>query len=130
MLYEVITQLDGLGRRMPVTFFAFFLAAMSIIGLPPMGGFISKWMMLMGAVDGKQFILVVVLLFSSLLNAAYFLPIVYRAFINPLPADAGTGMKEAPLFCLLPICVTAIASLALFFYFGTFVQLAQQALGG
>ena len=127
---KYISQMDGLGRKMPITFFAFFLGAMSIIGLPPMGGFTSKWMMLIGAAGSGQLLLLVVLLFSSLLNAAYFLPIVYRAFMVPLPAGEVDGIKEAPLFCLVPICFTAIASLALFFFHGIFLQLAQQALGG
>ena len=127
---KYISQMDGLGHKMPITFFAFFLGAMSIIGLPPMGGFTSKWMMLIGAVDAGQLALLLVLLFSSLLNAAYFLPIVYRAFMVPLPAGEVARVKEAPLFCLVPLCVTAIASLALFFFHGIFLQLAQQALGG
>lgn len=127
---KYISQMDGLGRKMPITFFAFFLGAMSIIGLPPLGGFIGKWMMLLGAVEGDQLILLVVLLFSSLLNAAYFLPIVYRAFMVPLPAGEVAEIKEAPLYCLVPICITATVSLALFFFHGIFLQLAQQALGG
>ena len=126
---KYISQMDGLGRRMPVTFFAFFLGSLSIIGLPPLGGFVSKWTLLIGAVDGSQLILVLVLLSSSLLNAAYFLPIVYRAFINPLPAGTPDGIAEAPLLCLGPICLTALFSLALFFYHDVFMQLAKQALG-
>ena len=127
---KYISQMDGLGRKMPITFFAFFLGAMSIIGLPPLGGFISKWQLLVGAVDSGQLILLLILLFSSLLNAAYFLPIVYRAFIHPLPADATAERQEAPVFCLVPICIVAIASLSLFFAHGVFVALAQMALGG
>ena len=127
---KYISQMDGLGRKMPLTFFAFFLGAMSIIGLPPMGGFISKWQLLVGAIDAEQMLLLLVLLLSSLLNAAYFLPIVYRAFIHPLPADGAEGIQEAPLLCLVPICIVAIASFGLFFYHGVFLQLAQLALGG
>ncbi len=126
---KYISQMDGLGRQMPITFVAFFLGSLSIIGLPPLGGFISKWTLLVGAVEGEQLILVLVLLGSSLLNAAYFLPIVYRAFINPPPEGTVNGIKEAPIYCLGPICVTAAASLALFFFNGVFLQLAQQALG-
>jgi multicomponent Na+:H+ antiporter subunit D len=55
---------------------------------------------------------------------------VYRAFFNPPADEAGNGIKEAPLFCLIPICITAVISLLLFFLHGTFLQLAQQALGG
>jgi len=126
---KYISQMDGLGRQMPVTFIAFMLGSLSIIGLPPLGGFVSKWSLVIGAVDGGQLILLVVLLVSSLLNAAYFLPIVYRAFFAEPPADAVIGIKEAPLFCLIPICLTALGSLALFFFHETFLRLAQLALG-
>jgi multicomponent Na+:H+ antiporter subunit D len=126
---KYISQMDGLGRQMPVTFAAFLLGALSIIGLPPLGGFISKWKLVLGAVDGGQLTLLVVLLVSSLLNAAYFLPIVYRAFFAEPPAEAASGIKEAPIFCLLPICLTAFGSLLLFFFHDTFLRLAQLALG-
>jgi multicomponent Na+:H+ antiporter subunit D len=123
-----ISQMDGLGQRMPITFFAFLIGSMSIIGLPPLGGFISKWNLLIGAVEGDQLILVVVLLVSSLLNAAYFLPIVYRAFFAVPLESADPGLKEAPVLCLLPICVTALCSFLLFFFHDTFLRLAQLAV--
>lgn len=126
---KYISQMDGLGRQMPITFFAFFLGSLSIIGMPPLGGFISKWNLVLGAVDGGQLSLLIVLLVSSLLNAAYFLPIVYRAFFAPPPLDAVQGVKEAPLFCLVPLCLTALGSLLLFFSHETLLRLAQMALG-
>ncbi len=126
---KYISQMDGLGRRMPVTFFAFFLGAMSIIGMPPLGGFISKWHLVVGALQADQIGLMVVLLFSSLLNAAYFLPIVYRAFFAAPAVELESGIKEAPLFCLVPLCVTALLSLGFFFYPDLFLRLAKQALG-
>ncbi|PLY00015.1 MAG: cation:proton antiporter [Desulfuromonas sp.] len=126
---KYISQMDGLGKQMPITFTAFLLGALSIIGLPPLGGFISKWNLVLGAVDGGQLILLAVLLVSSLLNAAYFLPIVYRAFFAAPPADAVVGIKEAPILCLLPICLTAGGSLVLFFYHEPLLRLAKLALG-
>ncbi len=93
---KYISQMDGLGRQMPITFFAFLLGSLSIIGLPPLGGFISKWNLVIGAVEGGQLVLLVVLLVSSLLNAAYFLPIVYRAFFAEPLEPAVQGIKEAP----------------------------------
>jgi multicomponent Na+:H+ antiporter subunit D len=126
---KYISQMDGLGRRMPITYLAFFLGSLSIIGMPPMGGFISKWGMLIGAVEGDQMVLIVVLLISSLLNAAYFFPIVYRGFLMPTPAGENEGIKEAPLFCLVPLSVTALVSLALFFYPDTLLKLARMATG-
>ncbi|MDH3454749.1 MAG: monovalent cation/H+ antiporter subunit D family protein [Desulfuromonadales bacterium] len=125
---KYISQMDGLGRQMPITFTAFFIGAMSIIGLPPLGGFISKWNLVIGAVDGGQLVLLLVLLTSSLLNAAYFLPVVYRAFFADPPADAVVGVKEAPIFCLVPLCLTACGSLLLFFFHAPLLRLAQLAL--
>lgn len=124
-----ISQMDGLGRRMPITYLAFFLGSLSIIGMPPLGGFISKWNLLIGAVESDQLVLIVVLLISSLLNAAYFFPIVYRGFFVPAADGKGDGIKEAPLFCLIPLSVTALVSLALFFYPETLQKLARMALG-
>jgi len=126
---KYISQMDGLGRRMPITFMAFFLGSLSIIGMPPLGGFISKWNLVIGAVDGGQLTLLVVLLVSSLLNAAYFLPIVYRGFFAEAPQGEETGIKEAPIFCLVPLCLTAFGSLTLFFFHESLLRLAQMALG-
>jgi multicomponent Na+:H+ antiporter subunit D len=126
---KYISQMDGLGRRMPITYLAFMLGSLSIIGMPPLGGFISKWNLVIGAVNSDQLILLLVLLVSSLLNAAYFLPIVYRGFFAKSAEDKeDVGIKEAPLFCLVPLSVTAGASLALFFYPDLFLRLAQLAL--
>jgi len=124
-----ISQMDGLGRRMPITYIAFFLGSLSIIGMPPLGGFISKWNLLIGAVESDQLVLIAVLLISSLLNAAYFFPIVYRGFFMPAPTGEGEGIKEAPLFCLVPLSMTALVSLALFFYPDTLLKLARMAIG-
>ncbi|AJF05347.1 monovalent cation/H+ antiporter subunit D family protein [Geoalkalibacter subterraneus] len=126
---KYISQMDGLGRQMPVTYLAFLLGSMSIIGLPPLGGFISKWHLLLGAVEAGQLALLLVLIVSSLLNAAYFFPIVYRGFfIMPAGEENRGGIKEAPLLCLVPLSVTALISVALFFYPDLFISLINQAL--
>jgi len=80
-----IRHLDGVGRRMPWTMGAFAVGALSMIGLPPTGGFVSKWYMLVGAFDAGAALAVGVLVVSTLLNAGYFVPIVYRAFFRPEP---------------------------------------------
>jgi multicomponent Na+:H+ antiporter subunit D len=77
---KYISEMVGIGRRMPVTMFAFLIGSLSVIGLPPTGGFISKWFLVLGTLEAQQPTMLFVLLGSSLLNAAYFLPIVYRAF--------------------------------------------------
>ncbi|NPV26237.1 MAG: monovalent cation/H+ antiporter subunit D family protein [Firmicutes bacterium] len=83
-----VSELDGIGRKMPLTMGAFAVAAISMIGIPPLGGFISKWYLSLGALEAQQLLVIVVLLISSLLNAGYFLPIIYAAFFKEaLPTE-------------------------------------------
>ncbi|MDQ1335834.1 MAG: multicomponent Na+:H+ antiporter subunit, partial [Thermodesulfobacteriota bacterium] len=124
-----ISEMKGLGLRMPITMIAFFIASLSIVGLPPTGGFLSKWYLVLGTLQAGQTAFLVVLLTSSLLNAAYFMPIVYRAFFSPPDAqEPDTGIREAPLFCIAPLTVTALISMILFFYPQPFFRLAQMAV--
>jgi multicomponent Na+:H+ antiporter subunit D len=113
-----VSELHGIGRQMPFTMAAFAIASLSIIGLPPLGGAWSKWYLALGAAEGGHFLLLAVLMLSSLLSVGYLMPIVARAFFAP-PADRaepGQGLREAPLLCVLPLCATALGSLALFFF--------------
>jgi len=124
-----ISDMDGLGRIMPITFAAFLIGALSIIGLPPMGGSWAKYYLMLGAVEADKAILMGVLLISSLLNIAYLLPIPARGFFMKTPEgwsdeDRVTGhvsrmsrtqIKEAPAFMLVPLCFTALGTLVLFF---------------
>jgi multicomponent Na+:H+ antiporter subunit D len=126
---KYISEMAGLGKTMPVTFGAFFIGALSVIGLPPTGGFFSKWYLVLGALEAQQAVFLGVLLLSSFLNAVYFLPIVYRGFFGS--ADQGripAKIQEAPLYCVLPLVVTACLSIALFFYPDVFKQLIVLAL--
>ena len=124
-----ISQMVGIGRRMPLTMAAFFIGSLSVIGLPPCGGFISKWHLVIGTVEAGQFVMLAVLLGSSLLNAAYFLPVVYRAFFcSPEESMFDGPMDEAPRWCLLPPLMTAGLSIVLFFYPQPFLRLALLAV--
>jgi len=124
-----ISEMKGLGRRMPLTMTAFFFGALSIIGLPPTGGFLSKWYLVLGSLQAGQTAVLVVLLTSSLLNAVYFMPIVYRAFFSPSDtAETENRIQEAPLFCIAPLTITALISIVLFFYPQPFFRLAQMAV--
>jgi len=111
-----ISDMRGIGRTMPVTTFAFFLGSLSVIGLPPFGGSWSKWYLALGAADAHQAVFVAVLMISSLLNIAYLMPLVIRGFFLPPPEGTPTGIKEAPLFCVVPLCFTAVGGLVLFFW--------------
>ncbi len=90
-----ISQLDGIGRRMPWTMGAFAIAALSMIGVPPTAGFISKWYILLGANAAQNWVAIGVLVASTVLNAAYFLPIVWRAFWRAPPAGGAHAHGDA-----------------------------------
>ncbi len=125
-----ISEMVGIGKRMPVTMGAFFIGSLSVIGLPPTGGFFSKWYLVLGTMEAHQMVMLFVLLFSSLLNAAYFLPIVYNAFFCTKEASMfDDKVREAPLWCVIPLVITAAVSVGLFFYPDLFKTLAQIAVG-
>jgi multicomponent Na+:H+ antiporter subunit D len=122
-----VSQLDGIGRRMPWTMAAFAIGALSMIGLPPAAGFVSKWFILSGAMAQAHWLAVAVIAASTLLNAGYFLPIVYRAFLRPLPADAAEHPHgEAPLPIVIALSFTAAGTVALFLFPDVPLALAQQ----
>jgi multicomponent Na+:H+ antiporter subunit D len=126
-----ISEMVGIGKRMPITMTAFFIGALSVIGLPPSGGFISKWLLVLGTLEADQWVMLVVLLVSSLLNAAYFLPIVYRAFFcTPEESMFVGGRKEAPVWCVAPLVLTAAVSVFMFFYPQPFIRLARMMVQG
>ncbi len=112
-----ISQMHGVGRRMPLTMAAFTLGALGMIGVPPLAGFISKWYLAQGAINVGQDWVILVLIGSSLLNAAYFLPILYVAwFKEPVgnwPAERSFGRYETALALLIPPLITAILAVLL-----------------
>jgi multicomponent Na+:H+ antiporter subunit D len=130
-----ISELSGIGRHLPWTMAAFFIASLSMIGIPPTGGFISKWYLAVGTVEAKQFAFLGVLLLSSILNAVYFLPITYKAFFETEKprADAMAGEVQGPAdneireipMVTIPLVVTALLSLLFGLYPGYFLSLAQ-----
>ena len=126
-----VSQLDGIGRRMPWTMGAFAIGALSMIGLPPAAGFVSKWYMLSGAMAAQHWVAVAVIVGSTLLNAGYFLPIVYRAFFVAPAHDAHDHPHgEAPLPMVIALTVTAAATVLLFFLPEVPLALARQMLAG
>ena len=122
-----VSEMRGLGRRMPLTMAAFLVASLSIIGLPPFGGMWSKWYLLLGALEAEQLVLIGVLMVSSLLNVAYLLPIPVLAFFGKTPdAEQAPGMREAPWPALAALLLTAFGSLVLFLFPGPLVRLLEQ----
>ncbi|MFT6578608.1 MAG: multicomponent Na+:H+ antiporter subunit D [Zhongshania sp.] len=122
-----ISSMAGLGRIMPITMAAFFIASLSIIGLPPTAGTWSKWWLLTATLETDHLILMAVLILSSLLNIAYLLPIPLRAFFPSKQAVAGlVTIHEAPPAALLAICSTASACVLLFFFPNPLFELVSQ----
>ncbi|PPR11864.1 MAG: Hydrogenase-4 component B [Alphaproteobacteria bacterium MarineAlpha11_Bin1] len=132
-----ISQMRGLGWKMPYTFVAFLIGSLSVIGLPPLGGSWSKWYIALGAADAEQLIFIAVLMISSLLNIGYLIPVFARGFFGPREEEDGevannhppehdprrgdqmkrhSRIAEAPLMCVIPLWVTAIGCFALFLY--------------
>ncbi len=122
---KYVSEMAGIGRKMPVTMAAFFIGAMTVIGLPPTGGFVSKWYLVTGAFEAGQFWVVGVLPFSALLNIAYLIQPVVKAFFQP--PDVGSfqkGGEEAPEACLVPIVLTATGCVLLFIFPEVLMKLA------
>lgn len=118
-----ISMLSGMGRRMPWTFGAFAIASLSMIGVPPVCGFVSKWYMVNGAVSQGYWGLLAALLASTILNAAYFTPIIYKAFFEaPAETIDLDHCHEAPRSMVVPLCFTAAASVFLGLYPNLFIQ--------
>jgi multicomponent Na+:H+ antiporter subunit D len=141
-----ISDMDGLGRLMPFTYGAFLIGALSVIGLPPMGGSWSKWYLMLGAADAGHLIVIGILMVSSLMNVAYLLPIVGRGFFSPgpeghgmaQPASVGAAavpggflstIREAPAFCVVPLCLTAAGCIVLFIYGDALYRLLEPIVG-
>lgn len=123
-----VSELDGIGRAMPWTMTAFAIAALSMIGLPPTAGFVSKWFILQGALGAEHYVAVSVIILSTLLNAGYFLPIVHRAFFRGPRSKADHG--EAPFPIVLALTATAGLTVLFFFLPDAVIELARATVGG
>ena len=125
-----ISEMDGLGKTMPFTFGAFAIASLSMIGAPPVGGFITKWNLLIGSVEAHQIGILLILIASTMLNAAYFVPITYRAFFGKRPAgEPFQGIKEAPLSMLIPIIIACTISVLLGIFPNFMLQFVKAVTG-
>ena len=130
-----ISDLAGIGRRLPWTMGAFFIGSLGMIGIPPSGGFISKWYLVVGSVEAGEMVFLAVLLVSAVLNAAYFLPVTYTAFFEreKAPNDqslvAAENIREIPMVAV-PLMITALLSLALGLYPQYFLELARVVARG
>ena len=125
-----VSELNGIGRRMPWTMGAFAVGTLSMIGVPPTAGFLGKWYMLTAALDSGQLFALAVIVISTLLNAAYFMPIVYAAFFRVEDEAGHHDHGEAPWPIVIALVATAVGTLARFFFNEAPLALARQLAGG
>jgi multicomponent Na+:H+ antiporter subunit D len=125
-----IGQLAGIGRRMPWTMTAFTIGALSMIGVPPTGGFVSKWFILAGAFQADNYFAIFTIITSTVLNAAYFLPIVFIAWFGRETEGAGPDHGEAPLPIIIALTTTAALTILFFLFNGPVIALEAQIFGG
>jgi multicomponent Na+:H+ antiporter subunit D len=123
-----ISDMAGIGRRLPWTMGAFFVASLSMIGVPPSAGFVSKWYLTQGSVEAGQIAFLAVLLVSSVLNAAYFLPVSYVAFFEAEKEESRATVREIPLVTI-PLVATAILSVLMGIFPDYFLTLADGVVG-
>jgi multicomponent Na+:H+ antiporter subunit D len=122
-----IKDLDGIGKAMPWTMGAFVIGSMGLAGLPPVNGFLSKWFLLEGSLTADMAVVMGVFLLSGLLNAAYFFPIIQRAFFRS--SNQFDGYGEASPLMVVPLCLTGALSIVFFIFpnlFFNFYDLAVQ----
>jgi multicomponent Na+:H+ antiporter subunit D len=124
-----VSELDGVGRRMPWTFGAFAVASLSMIGLPPAVGVASKWLIVAGASQAENAIALTTIVAGTLLSAGYLLPIVYRAFLRA-PAAGDEPHGEAPVTMVAALVATAALTVLLFFAHDVPLALARGLLEG
>lgn len=127
---KYISEMEGLGKTMPFTFGAFAIASLSMIGAPPVAGFITKWNLLIGSIEAHQIGILLILVASTLLNAAYFAPVTYKAFFGTRPAgETFAGIKEAPLSMLIPILIACCISVLIGIFPNFMMQFVKAVTG-
>jgi multicomponent Na+:H+ antiporter subunit D len=119
-----ISDMAGIGRRLPWTMGAFFVGSLSMIGVPPTAGFVSKWYLALGSVEAGDIAFLIVILVSSVLNAAYFLPVSYVAFFGTSSQESPATVREIPMMTV-PLVATAILSVLMGVFPDYFLALAQ-----
>lgn len=124
-----LSQLHGIGRRMPWTMGAFTIGALSMIGIPPTAGFVSKWYLLTGSFQAENYIAMAAIAVSTLLNAAYFLPIVYSAWFKAETEPPTIDHGEAPVAIVIALSITALLTVLFFWVNQPALDLAAQMVG-
>ena len=109
-----IRQFGQLHKKMPFTCFTLVIGALAMVGIPPMGGFFSKWYLLLGASEKHNYIYILVLIISSLLNAIYFLRVLEKIFISPDAClEEKTEFAKTPASIAVPVILFGIGMIAM-----------------
>jgi len=127
-----ISEMGGIGRKMPFTMAAFGVASLSMIGVPLACGFVTKWYIALGVLEAQNHFFLLVLLASTILNTGYFIPVVFKAFFDRPgaalersgPSDPG-GLREAPAFMVVPLVLTALGSILFGLYPDYFLNIVK-----
>lgn len=110
-----VTHFSGLGYRMPVTMAAFTVSALSMVGIPLFGGFITKYGLAMGSLEANNPYFIILIVISGLLNAAYYFPILWQAYFTS-GHNVKLELDKVPFSMLIPIVIMALGIL----YMGIF----------
>lgn len=125
-----ISEMGGIAKQMPFTIAAFSIASLSMIGVPLVCGFVTKWYLALGALQAHESIFLIVLLASTILNTGYFFPVIYKTiFDKPRegdPAALHEGQRhEAPAIMVIPLLLTALASILMGLYPDYFMNIVK-----
>ncbi len=112
-----ISQMAGIGKRMPYTMTAFAIGAFSIIGMPFLAGFVTKWYLVVGSIQAGSMAILAVILVNAVLDMGYFVPVVYRAFfVAPENPEEMERIHEAPRAIVVPLMITCAGVIILGIY--------------
>ncbi len=117
-----VDAMRNIFKKMPVTAVVFLIGGFSIIGIPPTCGFFSKWYLITGAIEAGQWVFIVSLLFSSLVNAVIFFRIIEMGYFPNFKKEKQHGsrakveLNEAPLTMLIPMVITACSLIVIGLY--------------
>ncbi len=112
-----VDDLRGIGKRMPVVMWCFMIASMSLVGIPPMGGFLSKWVIALNVADNGMGVMsvlpVVVLLISAMLTAGYLFPVVFRGFFPGKDYEGPVDDEDPPALMTVPMMLLCLVALVM-----------------
>ena len=117
--------MNGISTSLPYTSLLLSLGAIIMVGLPPTIGFISKWFLIQGIIDADMYILVAVIILSTILNAAYYFPMIYKPFFGH---SNKTFTYKEDMFLVLPVALIGLISVILFFTAETFIIFIEQQI--